>query len=98
MLEEIGIPATLEQTAEECSELAQAALKLARKMRGENPTPIMTGDILNSLQEEIADVIVCLDALMDCEFLSEDDIKSIMTYKRERGKSYGTSRETKDGA
>lgn len=34
-----GEPALLEQLAEECSELAQAALKLARLERGENPTP-----------------------------------------------------------
>lgn len=32
----MGEPALLEQLAEECSELAQAALKLARLERGEN--------------------------------------------------------------
>jgi hypothetical protein len=36
----IGLPATLEQLAEECAELSQAALKLARLHRGENPTPV----------------------------------------------------------
>lgn len=35
----LGEPALLEQLAEECSELAQAALKLARLERGENPIP-----------------------------------------------------------
>ena len=35
----IGLPALLEQLAEECGELTQAALKLARLRRGENPTP-----------------------------------------------------------
>ena len=39
IVERIGEPAFLEQLAEECSELAQAALKTARKYRGENPTP-----------------------------------------------------------
>lgn len=34
----IGTPAVLEQLAEESAELAQAALKLSRKLRGENPT------------------------------------------------------------
>ena len=92
MLEEIGLPATLEQCAEECSELSQAALKLSRKLRNENPTSIMMGDVLNHLQEEMADVIVCLDALMECDFISESDIQHIMKYKRERGKSYGTCR------
>ena len=37
MLHEIiGTPAMLEQTAEECIEMAHACLKLARYMRGEN--------------------------------------------------------------
>ena len=36
---QIGLPALLEQLAEECGELTQAALKLARLRRGENPTP-----------------------------------------------------------
>ena len=39
IIEQIGECAVLEQLAEECVELAQAALKLARKKRGENPTP-----------------------------------------------------------
>lgn len=39
ILNKIGEPAVLEQLAEECTELAQSALKLARKIRGENPTP-----------------------------------------------------------
>lgn len=32
--------ALLEQVAEECTELGHAALKLARKYRNENPTPV----------------------------------------------------------
>ena len=36
----IGEAAVLEQLAEECAELAQAALKMARIERGENPTPV----------------------------------------------------------
>ena len=39
ILNKIGEAAALEQLAEECTELAQSALKLARKIRGENPTP-----------------------------------------------------------
>lgn len=38
MIDIIGRPAMLEQLAEEASELAKAALKLARIDRGENPT------------------------------------------------------------
>ena len=39
IVETIGSAAVLEQLAEESAELAQAALKLARKLRGVNPTP-----------------------------------------------------------
>lgn len=39
VLEMIGTAALLEQLAEESAELAQAALKMARKIRNENPTP-----------------------------------------------------------
>ena len=39
ILEMIGTAALLEQLAEESAELAQAALKTARKIRNENPTP-----------------------------------------------------------
>lgn len=37
VLDMIGTAALLEQLAEESAELAQAALKMARKLRNENP-------------------------------------------------------------
>lgn len=40
VIEAIGLPAVLEQCAEELAELTQASLKMARKLRGENPTPV----------------------------------------------------------
>ena len=40
IIEEIGEAAMLEQLAEECTELAKAALKMARIIRKENPSPI----------------------------------------------------------
>lgn len=61
--EKIGTPALLEQTAEECCELAQACLKMARKLRDENPTPKSIEDIQDGLIEEIADVQLCLELL-----------------------------------
>ena len=54
----------LEQTAEECCELAQACLKMARKLRDENPTPKSIEDIRDNLVEEMADVNVCLTNIM----------------------------------
>lgn len=44
VLEMIGTAALLEQLAEESAELAQAALKMARKIRNENPTPKSRAD------------------------------------------------------
>lgn len=56
MIQVIGEAATLEQLAEECSELAKAALKLARIERGENPTPVTQSQAIDDLIEEYSDV------------------------------------------
>lgn len=63
VLEMIGTAALLEQLAEESAELAQAALKMARKIRNENPTPKSRTDCVANLQEEIADVELCISIL-----------------------------------
>ena len=55
--------ARYEQLAEECCELAQAALKRARKMRDENYTPKTIEEIDENISEEISDVILCIDSL-----------------------------------
>lgn len=55
----------LAQLAEEASELAQAALKLRRVLDGTNPTPKGEAECREVLQEEIADVLVCLAELPD---------------------------------
>jgi NTP pyrophosphatase (non-canonical NTP hydrolase) len=60
----IGKPALLEQLAEEASELAQAALKLSRILRGENPTPVTEEDAMTNLKEEFTDVVQCADQLL----------------------------------
>lgn len=49
-----------EQLAEECTELAQAALKKARKLRGENYTPLSDKEIDKKVKEEVSDVDLCL--------------------------------------
>lgn len=70
LIQMIGEPAMLEMLAEECSELSQAALKLSRKKRGENPTPKSEMECLAKVTEEAADVLCCLDqlgALIDME-------------------------------
>lgn len=52
-----------EALAEECSELAKAALKTSRIMRGENPTPIKKVEAIKQVEEEFTDVISCAIAL-----------------------------------
>ena len=58
LIEAIGLPATLELLAEESTELAQAALKTARVLRGENPTPVTLEEARDHLAEELADVLI----------------------------------------
>lgn len=63
IISQIGLPAALEQLAEECCELGQAALKLARFLRGENPTRSNEYEIQESLKEEFADVSLCMELI-----------------------------------
>ena len=61
MRDKIGDAAMYEQLAEECAELGQASLKMARILRGENPTP-MTEDEASAMGlEEAADVLNCMN-------------------------------------
>lgn len=59
----LGEPALLEQLAEECSELAHAALKLARLERGNNPTPKTEEECVENLLEELGDVNLCMSVV-----------------------------------
>ncbi len=56
LVENIGEAAMYEQLAEECVELAHACLKKARKLRGENPTPMEIEKIDENVIEEYTDV------------------------------------------
>lgn len=59
----IGYPAMLEQLAEECAELGKAALKMARIVRRENPTPVTGEEAEIALIEEYTDVVQCAQEL-----------------------------------
>jgi len=52
------------QLAEESAELSKAALKLRRVLDKKNPTPVTLEEALNNVDEEVADVMVCL-AMLD---------------------------------
>ena len=72
----IGRPALLEQLAEEAVELAKAALKYARILRDENPTPVTKYEAYTNTIEEYADVIQCareLDINIDEEQIKHKD-------------------------
>lgn len=84
ILEKIGEPAMLEQLAEECSELAQAALKKARILRGENPSPVTKEMAAANIEEETADVLLCINELISAAEIHMGPIEKIMAAKRKR--------------
>lgn len=85
IVEQIGVPALLEQTAEECCELAQACLKMARKLRDENPTPKSVEDIRDALVEEMADVYLCLLQIeLTTSIADADETSDLMVEKFRR--------------
>lgn len=51
------------QLSEECTELAKSALKMQRYILGENPPRMTEQEIIDSINEEMADVLVSLAAL-----------------------------------
>jgi NTP pyrophosphatase (non-canonical NTP hydrolase) len=74
----IGKPSLLEQLAEEATELAKAALKQARILRGENPTPVTEEEARASVIEEYTDVVHCAKMLD----INEDELQ--IEYKSKR--------------
>ena len=96
IVEKIGLPALMEQCAEECSELAQACLKISRLYRGENPTPKSMEDCLIDLEEELADVALVASMIMDELGIEVDTIVSLAEYKRARWKERLKDVEEKD--
>ena len=81
VIRSLGEPALLEQLAEECSELSQAALKLARKERGENPTPKTLVECFKDLIAEMADVNLCIWVIETSRGI---DLRLHSNWKRER--------------
>lgn len=69
IVERIGMPALLEQTAEECTELAHACLKEARRLRGENPTPCTEEECYSKIVAEEADVQNCMRRLSEAGYM-----------------------------
>lgn len=82
--EHIGVEALLEQAAEECTEMAHACLKMARKLRDENPTPVSLESCTEKLTEETADVMLCINTLFELDVLEDDAVDKVITRKQVR--------------
>lgn len=80
----IGEPALLEQTAEESIEFAHACQKLARKLRGENPTPVSIDECRRNVLSEWADVDVCVTELTEVPWWDENFVAGMEGYKADR--------------
>lgn len=81
----IGVPAMLEQTGEEASELAQACLKLARYYRGENKVYGKNeSELKDNLAEEIADVNLCIHEIVNGKIIHWKDIDRWYNFKVDR--------------
>ena len=68
------------QLAEECAELGQACMKMARHLRKDNHPAADLGEIWDSLVEETADVKVAMDAM----WLDALDVYNVQKAKAER--------------
>ena len=97
ILDSIGLPALLEQLAEECGELTQAALKLARLRRGENPTPKTEMQCIAGLTEEIADVELCISILMIAGHVNSDTVMDTIDVKERRWRKRIQEAQNEDG-
>jgi len=75
----LPLPDLYEQLAEESAELAQAANKLARVLRGINPANVSRSEAMSHVVEEYTDVIVVAQ-----DILSHYPDKCLAEYKIKR--------------
>jgi len=76
----------LAQLAEECCELAQAALKLRRTFEGTSPTSVTQEEAEREFREEIADVLLTMRYAAGLEIIvmNAADIDGISARKQAR--------------
>lgn len=61
--EKLSVMDALVQLGEECSELSAIVFKLIRKIDETNPTPLSFSEINQRVDEEVSDVMLCLDVI-----------------------------------
>lgn len=86
IVEVIGEAAVMELIAEECVEMAQAAQKIARAMRGDNPTEKPVEYYHGQLMEEWADVLVCSEYLDELPWFNPAEVAHNIRFKKQRTK------------
>lgn len=79
----MNVAAKYTMCAEELSELIQACLKKVRIINNDNPTTINKFDVDKSINEEIADVLICIFFLIETEENIEE-ITKVIQYKLSR--------------
>lgn len=84
MINQMSEAALLEGLAEESSELAHAALKLARILRDENPTPVRRIEARAKLIEEMADVILYSQVIRQKLGIQLSEVGDVVTAKHDR--------------
>lgn len=78
----LGKEEILGQLTEECGELIQAAQKVRRALKGTTPVSLEEAQV--HLTEEIADVALCMDAIIELGFVERTGIQFIGRYKCDR--------------
>jgi len=68
-------------TVEECSELAQASIKLARAMNKWTPKPLLK--CREELIEEIADVLICMKLVCTQYHFEQSEVDEVIKHKEE---------------
>jgi NTP pyrophosphatase (non-canonical NTP hydrolase) len=96
LVQRLGKATMLEQLAEEACELAQAALKLSRSIKGTNPPSAQFGAIVDNLNEEIADVLLIIEGVGILGLEDPGLVRGTMSYKQKRWASRIAANEMKE--
>lgn len=86
IVEKYGAEYMLRQLAEECTELAQASLKLIRSRRKE--TPMREDEATEKFMEEMADVSLMMQMVFDCMLTPEMSKCIGDIYERKENRMY----------
>lgn len=79
---DLGCVELLDQLTEECGELIQAAQKVRRSIKG--TTPVSSETALENLNEECADVSLCIDTLARLGLVNGEKVQEIGRFKNGR--------------